>query len=623
MKNIKTHKFKNIFETVKYVGGIGLLSVLSGCGVSVQQSEKADTCLESVVQSGKEESSNKAYSYSINPGRIWVDDIPCTAESFGEKLVEEIKPVQPVEILENKLLPEIIPEDPLNDNPSEESSVLLKSSAQHSPSSPWSLLIFLGVFAALGSLAGFRSFSKQKPSKIEKLKKAYGFFVSMPELSRPGITESSVFEFIKEYSPNTPALLSKLAASYFMDALPDANQFSKLELMILANTVKNQYSPSDTELCKGICRIVENYDRAVMEFDELVESVVELNTVSGHEDIGSVSESICSSLVKLNAQSGRPSLSELKAEYRAQIVTAEHMLEKENYDGADKCFQYAISLNSRRSEAYFGLAGIYEKKEFFGDAIGILNKLITSKPCAPVRSRAYLLRARMYASLGNYELALSDLSEASNGDLYKYTLKNFCLSQSGRVKSVKERIIDASKKGLYCYAKPAFSYWQSTKKKKRENISDSYNSLIDAAKRCASKKFIDRAAAFSSAEDCYSRAINLDCSRPAAYLGLCELYSSFNGKDDKILGIAESALKNCDMSRYERKKFLKYEIDQNGLFAFSRNKLDTLKQFRGPLFFGWLADCFCGLRKYRNEILYKCGRDEIQSLKARIRALKL
>ncbi len=302
---------------------------------------------------------------------------------------------------------------------------------------------------------------------IKKIKDLYQFLRSLPELSRPGISSTEVYEFLRKYSPTTPVLAARLAASQFMENLPDANQFSKLELMLLANTVKAQYSPSDAELYKGISRIVENYDRAIVSFEDLLNSVAELNVKPDCSKIGRAAEVINKSLLQLNSESKKPSLFAFRKEYRAQIAKAERSFDKNEVDSAVTHFKEALVFNKRRSEAYFGLAESYQRKGLFADAMDILSELIETAPCKPVLSKAHLMRASCFLAVENPRAALEDLSHVDDSDSYKYRFKQLChstidsISGLGAVADAK----DTLKQGYHCYALPAFRYWRSTKKK--------------------------------------------------------------------------------------------------------------------------------------------------------------
>lgn len=302
---------------------------------------------------------------------------------------------------------------------------------------------------------------------IKKIKDLYQFLRSLPELSRPGISSTEVYEFLRKYSPNTPILAARLAAGQFMETLPDANQFSKLELMLLANSVKTQYSASDAELYTGISRIVENYDRAIVSFEDLLNSVAELNTKQGCSKISEAAGAISESLVQLNSESKKPSLFAFKKEYRAQIAKAERSLDKNEVDSAVTHFKEALVFNKRRSEAYFGLAESYQRKGLFADAMDILSELIETAPCKPVLSKAHLMRASCFLAVENPRAALEDLAYVDDSNSYKYRFKRLCysaiysVSGLGAVADAK----DVLKEGYHCYALPAFRYWRSTKKK--------------------------------------------------------------------------------------------------------------------------------------------------------------
>ena len=318
--------------------------------------------------------------------------------------------------------------------------------------------VALSALASLGSSFVLKYFlAKKSSSLINSAKEAYAFIKSLPELSKPGITEESVREFIQRYSPDTPVLASHFAAKTFMNVLPDANQFSKLELMVFANTVKQYYSCDDKEFCTGVYRIVENYDRSVVEFDDLQKTVVDFSTKKGYSKFSEVASAISSNLSQLNSLSKKQGLSNNRAEYRISIAKAERAVKNNNYDSAVNYFKEALVFNKRRSEAYFGLSDVYLKQNFLVDAAETLDDLIASFPCKPVLSKAYLARASCFVVIGNAQAALGDVRKADSSQLEKYVLEDMCQSMLNQ-NSVAKKAVNLLKKGFYCYVKPALSY---------------------------------------------------------------------------------------------------------------------------------------------------------------------
>ena len=321
--------------------------------------------------------------------------------------------------------------------------------------------VALSALASLGSSFFLKYLlAKKSSSLIASIKEAYSFIKSLPELSKQGITEESVRDFIQRYSPNTSTLAAHFAAKTFMDALPDSNQFSKLELMVFANTVKNHYSCDDAEFCTGIYRIVENYNRTVMEFDDLQKTVVDFNTKKGYSRFSAVADIISKNLVQLNAQSKQQGLFNYKKEYRACISRAETAIKQNNYSSAINHFKEALVFNKQRSEAYLGLSELYQKQNFLVDAAETLDDFIASSPCKPILSKAYVARASCFVEIGNANAALSDVRRADNSQLEKYVLEDRCHSMLND-NSIKKKAVNLLKRGYFCYVRPALFYLES------------------------------------------------------------------------------------------------------------------------------------------------------------------
>jgi len=490
MKYLKIHKL------VKYAGEAGIISavsLLSGCSIFSQCSEKAiiGHGIESVLEAGKDRPSKEAaHTYSVDSSKIEFipfdapPECPCQVEQSIADCVKEITHI-PQFIPENEfpssvyVLPELhgqtffsssIPKSETNNNMAPKTVDIPNPVKQNIPEMPYSSTadwtwLLLSTLVNLGFFWGVRNLLRQKSFKASAFEKAYSFLASLPELSRPGIVEKDVSGFLQKYSPSTPSLMSTLAAKYFMNSLPDANQFSKLELMILANVVKNRFKPSDAEFCQGICKIVENYDRAVVSFDDLLQSVQKSSS-----PIGSAVENISHELVQLNSGSNKSDLLAYKTEYHTLIAKAESAFEKKDLDSAHNYFQEALSLNKRRSEAYFGLTNVYARQGLLIDAASMLCELIKTVPCQPVISKACITKAVCFLRLGCVDRSLDSLRFADDSDIRKYELGRICSSIIGS-NSFVNNTIDFFKKGYYCYARPAFKYWMSTKTPRAPNLS--------------------------------------------------------------------------------------------------------------------------------------------------------
>ncbi|MBD3354930.1 tetratricopeptide repeat protein [Candidatus Woesearchaeota archaeon] len=282
-------------------------------------------------------------------------------------------------------------------------------------------------------------------------------------MSRPGITNEDVCGFLEKYTANTPKTVLKVFASQFMDILPDKNEFSRLDLMILANTLKNNFEyKNDADLGFGICNVVKNYDRSVLSFEEL-RSTVE-DTSKNILELDIAAEEMAGSMDSLNSRMNNKCLFEFRKEYASLLSEVNKNLEQNNLSEVINYFNEAIICNPERSEAYFGLAGVYERQGYFEDAVDVLEMLVDSRPCDVIRSRAFLEKARCYIALGNPDRALQDLEQVDDNINEKYSLQKQC--RSGYEILGKETIKNFMKKAYHCYLRPAFSYWKSTKKKK-------------------------------------------------------------------------------------------------------------------------------------------------------------
>ncbi|MBN1645381.1 hypothetical protein JW851_05100, partial [Candidatus Woesearchaeota archaeon] len=304
------------------------------------------------------------------------------------------------------------------------------------------------LFTLLLSCAGAGAYVLFK--KRKKIKDTIKFIASLPELSKPGVSEQDVYSFLEKYTSHTPKAILKIFAYNFTELLPDKNEFSKLDLMILSNTVKNNFKyKSDAELGAGISNVVKNYDRSVLTFEDLLDSVKSLRKVS--PKLSSASKNIAHILSGL----GNGSLFEFRKEYKSLLNKAYADITKENIYSASNYFKEAIICNPKRSEAYFGLADLLAGNHSRANAFEIYTDLIDSNPCDIILSKAFLERAKCYVFVKDYDSALSDLEKVEDNVKEKYGLLKKCGSETG----LSSRSIRSFfKKAYYCYLRPAFSY---------------------------------------------------------------------------------------------------------------------------------------------------------------------
>ena len=104
------------------------------------------------------------------------------------------------------------------------------------------------------------------------------------------------------------------------------------------------------------------------------------------------------------------------------------------------------------------------------DAASMLCELIKTVPCQPVISKACITKAVCFLRLGCVDRSLDSLRFADDSDIRKYELGRICSSIIGS-NSFVNNTIDFFKKGYYCYARPAFKYWMSTKTPRAPNLS--------------------------------------------------------------------------------------------------------------------------------------------------------
>lgn len=356
------------------------------------------------------------------------------------------KPVEEI-IDEPDVINKSVPEEPVKNNPVKDDYFNLAGLA-------------LNFFAAAGSFLALRHlFNKVKNMSFQELKNKYDFIVSLPELSRPGVEENDVYNFLAKYSDNFPPAALKIFSNMFVNVLADANMFSKLELTVLANTVKNNYDcDNDFVLFGSLIDILVYYSRNVAGFDELITTVKNLNKKSGYANLPVASEKI-KKILKMT--SANDHIFDFHDEYVDLLERADVFVSKgDDYD-AVLSLEEAVLINPKRSEAYFGLSDLYQNADRPDDALAVLNGLIMESPCGMILSKAYLKKAELLAGKRYFDLALASLEKVSDGDIGKYRLKKLC-SKNGL--SFKEKAIDFLKKAYFCYLKPGMAYYESTKK---------------------------------------------------------------------------------------------------------------------------------------------------------------
>jgi tetratricopeptide (TPR) repeat protein len=295
---------------------------------------------------------------------------------------------------------------------------------------------------------------------IKKIK----FLLSLPKLTIPGITKDDIYKFLKDYRPKTPAAVLKLVSNQFMRVLPDANMLSKLEVMILANIAKRDFvSYNDLEFCSSISNIVEKYDRSVLSYRDLLSTI--RRVAKKNIKLFPASEEIKDSLVQLNQSSKKLSVYSNKKIYDCLLRKADKFRKNEKDFEAYVALEEAILMNPGRSEAYFKVSDVYNDNDRFQDAVGVLDDLIVAEPCKPVMSAAFLKRANLFLSHGNYNAALQDLEGVDDSDYRKYRVRDRCVLESGRIKSVTEELAVLAKEFFNCYVKPGLFYWNNSRKK--------------------------------------------------------------------------------------------------------------------------------------------------------------
>lgn len=320
-------------------------------------------------------------------------------------------------------------------------------------------LPFILLFAGLGAY-----FIARRRNEIKDL---IQFIVSLPELSRPGITEKDAYELLQKYDGEIPAGIASILSKQFINTFPDRNAVSKLELLILGNTVKNVFNCGNYELYTSLCNILINYNRAVLEFDDLIKTVKDSNSKTGYSFADPASEQIKIWLNALNnTHSDGNKICEYSKEYVSLLSRADDFVAKEKDYDAVLCLEEAVLLNPFRSEAYFCLATLYTNACRHNDALAVLNELIAAHPCKPVLSSAYLRRAELCANNGDYDAALHDLEKVNDADIAKYRLKKSCYSACGIEAPAKEKVVNFLKKAYFCYIKPGLAYYASKKKMK-------------------------------------------------------------------------------------------------------------------------------------------------------------
>jgi tetratricopeptide (TPR) repeat protein len=284
----------------------------------------------------------------------------------------------------------------------------------------------------------------------------------------PGITKEDVYTFLKEYRPSTPDTVLKLISNQFMKVLPDSNMFSPLEIMILANTIKNNFtSNNDLEFCSSVATIVEKYDRSVLSYKDFLSTV---RRVAGKNiKLFPASEEIKESLVELNKSSKQLPVYSNKKKYDCLLRKADESRKNAEDSEAQMVLEEAVLVNPGRSEAYFRVSEIYDDDNRFEDAVHVLDDLIAAEPCKPVLSTVYLKRADLFLARGNYNAALQDLNCVDNGDYRKYRIRVCCIVESGNITSGKEELAVLAKEFFHCYVAPGLAYWASKKNSRKEN----------------------------------------------------------------------------------------------------------------------------------------------------------
>jgi len=334
------------------------------------------------------------------------------------------------------------------------------NSKNNFPDIPSFVLHFL---LSAGSFFALRYFLKR--GDYMSLKKMYDFVVSLPELSKPGISERDVFGFLEKYDSDIPKDSLRLFAHEFVSQVPDKNEFSRLDLMILANTLKNNFTYSDeSEVGLGMSSIVRNYDRSVMGFDSLQESVRKIS--KNISELGVACDSISDMLLGLN-NPAKSCLLDFHNEYNSVLSAADNALADDKKGEAIHYFRDAIVCNPRRSEAYFGLAELLKHRMSYAGAFELFSDLLDSGPCDIIKSKVHLEMAKCYLFIDDYDSAFEELDKVDANITEKYGLIKQCRAEkhmsSGKVRLFLSKVYN-------CYLKPGFSYYQSTVKKKGAGI---------------------------------------------------------------------------------------------------------------------------------------------------------
>ncbi|MBD3204662.1 hypothetical protein GF327_10305 [Candidatus Woesearchaeota archaeon] len=445
--------------------------------------------------------------------------------------------------------------------------------------------IALHLLVSASSVFAFRYLRRKKIFK--KIKEAYDFLISLPELSKPGIYQNDILKFLENYAPNTAKSSLKLFAHQFMRAIPDRKQFSKLDLIVLANTLKNNFKYNDyTELGLGIYTLIKNYDRSVFSFESLLESV---KNSEKNLTLPQVCENISKMLFTLNQNTNGNALFEFQKEYNTLIDAAEYECCNGRISYAENYFREAIICNPERSEAYFKLASVLIlRTRKYSSIIKVYSDLISSEPCDIIKSQAYLERATQAALHQKIDTALNDLDKVRDDFIRKYQLLSW--GWDGK-KSKAEKFLFFCKKIYSCYMKPAFRYYNSlslNQKNKLTGCLDNSVLITEIAQylseRCTERKPLEQTLAecsdflskcndttnwqywIAKAKECEEKkdyvtlvkyvghALSLAPNNPAPYMQLAELCQRNNNLalKKKGINILSRAIQKCSFSKTQR-----------------------------------------------------------------------
>ena len=300
-----------------------------------------------------------------------------------------------------------------------------------------------------------------------KIKNLIKFLYSLPGFSRPGIIEDDVFDFLKQYSSDVPPAVIKLSSRHFINSLPDSNMFSQMDIMVLINTLKNNFDFKDyVSVYSGLCSVISKYDRSILSFNDLISSVKNTEESSLEKGVKEI-KGVLSNVSK-NSE-----LLKYHKKYNNILNKAVNEKNNNNVKSAMLSLEEAVLLNPARSEAYFGLSNLYDFDNNSTDAVGVISDLIAKSNCEEILSNAYLRRAELSFYGGNYESALQDLKQVVDYDYKKYVWQSNCRNAL-KNNSLFKRTKQSFNKLLFCMIKPGLRYYKSTKKKKGvyDDVSD-------------------------------------------------------------------------------------------------------------------------------------------------------